>query len=144
MKEPVVDGALMEFIFESQLCPSLGPEQTLRMLGSAWSYNARNRITGTASLERGRVRQVLEGSCNRILALSGRILADPRHTGICVLGLRIVASRSCTTWSMTRCDVRTPACRLVSDASIARLEDARGARAAVRGAGLRAGASPGS
>lgn len=62
--------------------------------------NARMRVTGALCLLRGAYMQYLEGEAESLQCLMTRIATDQRHTGLVVLDLRRIETRSFPHWSM--------------------------------------------
>jgi hypothetical protein len=63
--------------------------------------NPRLGLTGELGFERGRFTLALEGRADILLPLAARILADPRHKAIRILGFGAIAERRFTGWRTT-------------------------------------------
>jgi hypothetical protein len=64
-----------------------------QILGESERNNRRDHVTGCVMFHEGHILQVLEGTRVDLNRLMGRILADPRHSGVRVLSDSPIASR---------------------------------------------------
>lgn len=98
-------GELVEFSFESKAAPGLPAAVFLRLARQASLRNARSGLTGELRFDGARFVQTLEGPCDVVLPLAARILADPRHRAVRVLGLGASPCRRFQDWSVSGFDL---------------------------------------
>lgn len=76
-------------------------EDALRALAeAAGRKNAALAVTGRLVVARGRFIQVLEGEAAAVAAVYAAILADPRHSELCLVLEAAIVARSFAGWSM--------------------------------------------
>lgn len=71
-----------------------------RIVATANRLNAENHITGFLLATPGAFAQVLEGAQIDVAETYGRIVTDPRHTGIRLLAEQPLRARGFSQWSM--------------------------------------------
>lgn len=96
---------LVEFSYASKASEGLPNAALLRLAQQAWSRNTRLGVTGSLTFEDGAFQQVIEGPSDVILPLASRILTDPRHEAILILGFRSIKTRRFESWSTTGFDM---------------------------------------
>lgn len=96
---------LVEFSYASRASDELPNAALLRLAQQAWSHNTRLGVTGSLTFEDGAFRQVIEGPSDVILPLASRILTDPRHEAISILGFGPIKIRRFQNWSATGLDI---------------------------------------
>ncbi|MGO4670536.1 BLUF domain-containing protein [Bosea sp. 2YAB26] len=84
----------------SRLVEANRSEEVGRMIASAQRLNVQNEVTGFLLVTPGAFAQVLEGEAHNVAETYGRIVVDPRHTGIRLLAEEQIAARSFQNWSM--------------------------------------------
>jgi len=97
--------SLVEFSCASKPSGDLPRAALLRMAQQAWSRNARFGVTGSLSFRDGVFDMVIEGPSDVLLPLVSRILTDPRHEAISILGFRPIATRRFDQWNATGFDM---------------------------------------
>ena len=93
--------ALIRFSFVSRLAAGLPEAALLRLERQAAAFNLRHGLTGEMCLERGTVRQVIEGCWSVVMPLAGHILTDRRHNSISITAFRTIEARSFDDWRAT-------------------------------------------
>jgi hypothetical protein len=83
---------------ESAVAPGLPLAALQRLARNTLAVNPRLGITGELRLGRGRFALALEGRADVLLPLAARILADPRHAAIRILGFGAIAERRFAGW----------------------------------------------
>lgn len=118
---------MLQLVYISSPTPT-GATDTISILATSCSNNARDGITGLLYSDGVRFLQALEGPEESVEAAFQRISRDPRHKAIVVLSRRSVSSREFGNWDMAQ---RRPGAD--SATFLARVEAlTRGASAGVR------------
>lgn len=99
MSSALPKAPLVEFSYASKVSEDLPEAALLRLAQQAWSRNMRLGVTGSLAFEDGTFRQVIEGPSDVVLPLVSRILTDPRHEAISILGFRPIKTRRFESWS---------------------------------------------
>lgn len=82
--------------------PSLTREDVDSILGSSRRNNPARGVTGLLLYNGRNFLQLLEGEESELVSLMVKISHDPRHTGISMIGRKMVEERSCPDWAMQR------------------------------------------
>lgn len=98
------DGALVEFRFVSRLADGLPGAVLLRLERQVRHFNRIHGLTGEMRLDRGVVRQVVEGSWQVVMPLAARILTDRRHGAISISAFQPIRARRFPAWEATGFD----------------------------------------
>ena len=85
---------------ESRLVETNRREELDRILASARRFNDQNGISGFLLATGGAFAQVLEGTEQNVAETYGRIVVDPRHTGLRLLTKEPIAARGFAGWAM--------------------------------------------
>jgi hypothetical protein len=91
---------LVELIYASRMTAPMSMSDIVLLLDHARSSNERDNLTGMLTFGSDRFLQVLEGPADAVNRLYAKILVDPRHEGVRLLGFRPIAKRRFSTWSM--------------------------------------------
>jgi hypothetical protein len=122
-----------ELEFSSRIRADLPMSALCRLARDASARNATRGVTGEMCLEDGRIRQVIEGSCDTILVLAAAILSDWRHEGIDVRNFRLIEARRFARWRVRGIDASPVFCALRVSAQVDLGAPAPGAWAASLG-----------
>jgi hypothetical protein len=93
------DGALVEFRFVSRLAEGLPEAVLLRLERQSGQFNRLYGLTGEMHLDRGVIRQVVEGSWQVVMPLAARILTDHRHGAISIAAFQPIRARRFQEWA---------------------------------------------
>jgi hypothetical protein len=85
---------------ESRLVAAERHDQLGRIVASARHHNDQNHVTGYLLATSAAFAQVLEGAQANIAETYGRIVVDPRHSGVRLLSEETIAERAFSRWSM--------------------------------------------
>ncbi|MFO1142793.1 MAG: BLUF domain-containing protein [Amaricoccus sp.] len=100
---------LIEFAFESRAADGVPLAALLRMAAECRRYNIQSSLTGELRLSGESFRYVAEGSCQTLLPLVARILADPRHGSIRITAFGRIGQRRFDSWTNIGFDDRLDA-----------------------------------
>ncbi|QCX01020.1 BLUF domain-containing protein [Aggregatimonas sangjinii] len=87
-------------IYRSKAAASFGPKEINQMVETAKIHNVKNNITGCLLYHEGRFLQLIEGTEKDVKDLYERILSDPRHENITLLGDEKGFMRSFEDWNI--------------------------------------------
>lgn len=90
---------LIEFAFESRVARSVPLAALLRIADGSRRCNSQCGLTGELHLRGESFRYVVEGSCQVVLPLAARILADERHRSIRIIALGAIERRRFDGWN---------------------------------------------
>ena len=91
---------LVELIYTSRMTKPLSMTDIVELLDKARTHNTRNGLTGMLTFGSDRFLQALEGPPEAVNALYEKILRDPRHDHVRLLGYQAIPHRRFSTWSM--------------------------------------------
>lgn len=91
---------LVELIYSSRMTAPMSMTEIVQLLDSARSHNTREGLTGMLTFGSERFLQAIEGPADAVNKLYARILQDPRHDGVRLLGYRPIAHRQFSAWAM--------------------------------------------
>lgn len=91
---------LVELVYSSRMKASLSLPEIVEILDTARSNNIRFGVTGTLVFGANRFLQAIEGPPEVIQRLFWKLLQDPRHDHVMVIGCRPLARRRFADWSM--------------------------------------------
>ena len=91
---------LVRLLYASRAVPGLDHEELQSILRASRLGNARLGITGALCFSQGVFMQTLEGGRGAVNRLYHRIVADPRHREVELLGYAEIAERRFASWSM--------------------------------------------
>ncbi len=94
--------SLIRLVYASRSCLVEGrrSDELSRIIATAMRMNAKNAITGFLLATPSAFAQVLEGSRIDVAETYGRIVTDPRHTGVTLRSEQPVSHRDFADWSM--------------------------------------------
>lgn len=92
---------MIQVSYLSRATAPMSSEQLLSLLLQSRRNNAARGITGMLLYGNDTFLQVIEGEDSVVDALVDRIGADPRHTGVKILGRKSVPARQYSDWSMS-------------------------------------------
>lgn len=82
--------------------PSLTRDDVDSILASSQRNNPVRGVTGLLLYNGRNFLQLLEGEESELVSLMVKISHDPRHTGISMIGRKMVEERACPDWAMRR------------------------------------------
>jgi Sensors of blue-light using FAD len=93
---------LVRLLYASRAAKAVDQEELGAILRQAKANNHKQGITGALCLCRngGVFMQVLEGSREAVNRLYNRIITDPRHTDVVLLGYEEIPERRFASWTM--------------------------------------------
>ena len=91
---------LVELIYTSRMTKPLSMTEIVELLDKARTHNTRNGLTGMLTFGADRFLQALEGPPAAVNELYERIVTDPRHEDVQLLGYHAVPHRRFSRWSM--------------------------------------------
>ncbi|MBZ8141363.1 blue light sensor protein [Rubrivivax gelatinosus] len=96
---------LVRLMYVSRAVPALDAEELSSILRASRSQNPALGITGVLCYSDGIFVQVLEGGRSAVNRLYARIVADPRHTEVEILGYEEIGERRFAGWSMGQVNI---------------------------------------
>jgi hypothetical protein len=102
MTDLAIDGEAerMRFIYYSLVARSVTRHELKRILASAQRRNAAASVTGALCLDNRYFFQVLEGSRRALNETLGRIVRDPRHSGMSLMLAEAIDTPGFSAWTM--------------------------------------------
>lgn len=91
---------LFRLIYASEPAAPLDASQIDAILATARRNNQRMDVTGMLAFDSQAFLQVLEGDRGQLSALYSRLVADPRHRSLHILGMAAIDARDFGTWDM--------------------------------------------
>ena len=91
---------MLSITYVSTAAQELSEDDISAILTQSRSNNVYRGLTGALLYHRGRFIQVLEGPDEAVTARYAVIAADPRHTGIQVIGEKQIGARQFPQWTM--------------------------------------------
>ena len=91
---------LVRLMYASRAVAGADSAELGAILKHSKHHNAEHGITGVLCFAQGQFVQVLEGGRPAVNALYQRILADPRHEGVQLLGYEEIDERRYAGWAM--------------------------------------------
>jgi len=91
---------VVELIYSSRMTAPMSMAEIVVLLDKARSHNTREGLTGMLTFGSESFLQAIEGPADAVNRLYARILRDPRHTRVMLLGYRPIPHRRFSTWSM--------------------------------------------
>jgi len=104
---------LYSLVYVSSAVTFFSSAELVTLLEKSRANNTRLGISGLLLYKDGNTMQLLEGERDIVLALSGRIAADPRHRGLLRLVEGPIEARQFAEWSMAFHDLGAPEARTV-------------------------------
>jgi hypothetical protein len=95
---------LLRLTYLSRAAPDLEPSAIHELLSLARTRNAERGLSGLLVSGRGFFVQALEGPEAAVVTMYARIAADPRHSGVSLLGIGLVAKLAFKEWAMAHVD----------------------------------------
>ena len=96
---------LVRLLYASRAAAPVKPDELASILRQAKANNPAQGITGVLCCSDDMFLQVLEGGRTAVNRLYGRIVADPRHTDVELLGYQQIGERHFAGWSMGQVNV---------------------------------------
>ncbi len=91
---------LVELIYTSRMTTPMSMTDIVDLLDTARTNNTRNGVTGMLTFSSDRFLQAIEGPPAAVNELYEKILRDPRHDHVQLLGYHAVPHRRFSNWSM--------------------------------------------
>jgi len=91
---------LVRLMYVSRAVPALDQEELHAILRRSKANNPELGVTGVLCLSQGIFVQVLEGGRSAVNRLYNRIITDPRHTQVELLGYEEIGERHFAGWAM--------------------------------------------
>jgi len=91
---------LVELIYTSRMTTPMSMTEIVQLLDSARSNNTREGLTGMLTFGSESFLQALEGPADAVNRLYEKLVRDPRHTRVMLLGYRPILHRRFSSWSM--------------------------------------------
>ena len=91
---------LVQLVYASRMSGPLSMSELVQMLDVARSRNAQAGLTGMLTFGAEEFLQVLEGPAEAVNALYSKLMTDPRHKDLVLLGYGPIAVRQFADWSM--------------------------------------------
>jgi len=91
---------LVRLIYCSRAAQGVDAEELHAILKASRANNPRDGITGVLCFSEGYFIQVLEGGRAALNRLYNRVVADPRHTEVTLLGYEEIHERRFSGWAM--------------------------------------------
>ena len=91
---------LVRLIYASTKTPSFKPSDIEDILESARKFNTQNDVTGMLCFNRNFFLQCIEGGRTAVNMTYQKILKDPRHDHVVILGYEEIIYRDFNQWSM--------------------------------------------
>lgn len=90
----------VELIYTSRMTAPMSMTEIVHLLDGARSHNTLEGLTGMLTFGSESFLQAIEGPADAVNRLYGKILGDPRHTRVMLLGYRPIPHRRFSAWSM--------------------------------------------
>lgn len=91
---------LSRLIYVSECTDVFKAHEVDALLESARRHNTRHDLTGMLAFDSRYFLQVLEGDREALSALYGRLVTDPRHRRVVILGVEPIERRRFADWAM--------------------------------------------
>ena len=91
---------LVRLMYASRAVPAVDQEELQALMRQCRSHNPQIGVTGVLCFASGIFLQVLEGSRTAVNRLYNRIVTDPRHTDVELLGYEEIDQRRFAGWAM--------------------------------------------
>lgn len=91
---------LVELIYASRMTNPLSMTDIVELLDKARTHNTRHGLTGMLTFGSDRFLQAIEGPPAAVNELYERIVTDPRHDHVHLLGYHAIPHRRFSRWSM--------------------------------------------
>jgi hypothetical protein len=91
---------MISLVYVSSAVRLLSDAELIELLRISRQNNERDSITGMLLYKGGNFMQVIEGPEEVVIRLYGKILRDPRHTGLMILSQEPIQERQFPDWSM--------------------------------------------
>jgi len=91
---------LVQLVYASRMPVRMALSEILAIIDAAQRKNAKLGITGVMTFSDDAFLQILEGPRVAVNQLYAKLIADPRHADLTLLGYEEVAERRFSEWSM--------------------------------------------
>tara|TARA_R110002012_G_scaffold249490_1_gene427066 strand:- start:6 stop:440 length:435 start_codon:yes stop_codon:yes gene_type:complete len=104
---------LRRVVYTSKATSQFNKRDLLDLLHDSRAYNSLDHISGVLIHKDGYFLQIIEGECDKIIELLGRLVIDKRHSHFNIISDDTVDNRLFSKWAMGCADFNDPSLSMI-------------------------------